>query len=276
MAILTDDNRSGAKPPLYVFFHVSKTGGTSFTNHLAELYCDQPEAIAMLNSHQQQLAMTSGTTYWTEKPLAEQLRAMHVAGHSASLQAVAPLLPWKQLEFLTLFREPTSRFISVFNYLIHQRLIPQNLTPLEFFNPSFPDQCQITFLFKHFLNWSPASLDSIHDPQHLEFFLDAACRALDIFRFIGLYEQYSDHMAALMDYLTLPSNQQQCLVTGRDIARRVDHSDELESHLRTLYPIEYRFFERVQEKIYTNGSPFFAGNGQWPNVPIFKEKQIAT
>lgn len=276
MATSSNDNRHSTRSPLYVFFHVSKTGGTSFTNHIAELFSDRPEVIPMLNSHQQQLALSKGAIYWTEKPLVERLRATYVAGHSAGLQAVTPLRPWRRLEFLTLFREPTSRFISVFNYLMHQGLIAEHLTPEEFFSPSYPDQCQITFLLNHFLGWNQGALDTIHVPDNSNVVLDAACQALEVFRFIGLYEQYRDHMTALTKYLGLPAIQQQCLVTGRDVSRRIHYTKALENHLRASYPIEYRFFERVQEHIHTNGSPFFVGDGEQPHVTTFPEREIAT
>lgn len=242
---------------LYVFFHVSKTGGTSFVNHMLALRDEHAPRIPLLNSYQQQLARENNQTYWTDLPLPEKCNAQFIAGHHAGLRLCEGLREHKVIRYLTVFREPSSRYVSVFNYQKHKGVIEPDTSPVDYFQKSAINQSQLNFYLRNFLNWDEAKIRLVREPQYQDALLEEAVAGLDHFFFIGLHESYKQDMLSLTRHLDLPPISQSYHVAGKDITRHIKISDQIASTLMDAYPPEYRFYEQIKTRILENDSCFF-------------------
>lgn len=246
---------------LYVFFHISKTGGTSFINHLLSQRERISPHIPLLNGYQRQLALKNNETYWTELPLEEKCRAQYIAGHHAGLAQCSALEPLKTVNYLTVFRDPASRFVSVYNYMKHKGFIDSDISPLQYFETKTLSESQLNFYLRNFLAWDEDKIISLCDTRYRDQRLQEAVEGLEHFFFIGLQESYQHDMLQLTTYLGLPPIAQSYHVAGKDITRFIQVSDQLTRLLRDRYPEEFIFYDEIKRRLRDNGSPFFMDNG---------------
>lgn len=258
---------------LYVFFHLNKTGGTSLINHLIATY--GRESIALLNDYQEQKAEKNHDTYWTKKKISEKLNAKFVLGHDANPRNCECLQKFKNIKYLTVFREPTERLLSVYNY---QRSFGniEGITATEYFEDPNVDQTQLSFYLHRFLMWPLKNICLVRKPASNKHLLEEAVNTLDRFFFIGLHENYKSDMKQLTDHLQIPEISKSFHVAGEDIEKFESQSDTLSRTFRNLFPVEFEFYDIVKEKVIRNGSPFFVNESNSGEYSRAKNENHAT
>jgi len=111
---IDDQNK---KPPLYIFLHIPKTGGTTFGRHLigglkkgeAIGIYSWPGTLVSIKSLEELDKLINS---W---PAAAKDRLRVIHGHNIYL-GIEKLFPDREIRYLTFFREPLSRAASHYNF----------------------------------------------------------------------------------------------------------------------------------------------------------------
>ena len=240
---------------IYVFFHMGKTGGTSFTNHIASCFSEPEEQTPMLNLYQKRIAAEEGRVYWLDKPLKEKLKAQIISGHDANRSLLPVLGNHAHLLFITFFRDPGSRFVSHYNFQRSRGVLGQRNGFDDFINDKAIEKSQLRFFLLYYLGWSPEEFDKLYFSDNRSEILNIALNALDEFFFVGLHNYYKDDMQVLTSHLSLPPVEKSFLVAGKDVNRYAEHNREIDNRLREQIPLEFEFYDQLLVRRTRYGSP---------------------
>lgn len=188
---------------ILAFFHIAKTGGTSFNNHLRVALEASPGAIAILNPTWRQIAHDKGEQYWLDWPLRDKLTTKVFIGHDVTRAALKDVSPYKTVRFMTFLREVRSLALSHYNYFHgfeHQHLtgldisknFPKYLTQRkQHMSPAF-------VLLKSFCGYSHDFALRVFDKSAHEELFDLLTFELDQFFFVGLMDHYEADAKAML------------------------------------------------------------------------------
>ena len=243
---------------LYVFFHVNKTGGTTFTTHIENLFKHDPYIAPMLNPYQRELAEKQGRTYWPNERKANKLKARIVSGHDANPKNIADIAKYRSVKYITFFRDPGSRILSLFNHEKSANIISPEVTFIEYLKTRGVDASQLCFFLSCFLGWKRKELCKLYNSPNKNELLNTALNEIKKFFFVGLHSNYEQDINTLTNLLKIPKVSRSYHVTGKDIPKHQSMTQELSHKIKQALPIEYQFYESVISLRKPNDSPFIS------------------
>lgn len=241
---------------LYVYFHINKTGGTTFSNHLLSCFGDSPLTIPMLNPFQMELAKSENRTYWPDDTLENKLKAKIILGHCANPHNIKELIPFRDVRYITYFREPSARIVSRFNYSRSVGMVnPQKTFDQDFKARGFL-QTQLSFFMYFFLGWTEENILASYKKDQGKDLMKIALEEIGQFFFIGLHHSYKEDTLQLTNHLGIPPVTKSHNISGQDHPKAVSLTPEISAAFYERFPIEYDFFEAIKTIRKQRGSPF--------------------
>ena len=194
-------------PPLYLFVHVPKVGGTTINAHLRASLAWDEEAVH-LGGWGERHRKSAGRAPWAERPLAERARARVLTGHGVEW-GLHDLLPDRTARYLTLLRDPVACVMSAY----HFKMARYAGSPLDFWDwyRGYPRDANFKFLRKRLAGARGVA---------------GVRAALDRFWFVGTTESLDEDMPHLFSAMGVPHQVvARRRVAGADRAD-TDHPDQ--------------------------------------------------
>lgn len=241
---------------VYVYFHVNKTGGTTFANHLYACFGEDSPIAPMLNPYHEEVAKAENRVYWPDDSLDHKLKARIISGHKANPRNVRELAPYKNIRYIAYFRDPSSRIVSKFNYSKARGMIDPERTFEEQLRLNGFLETQLYFFMYGFLDWTDEEMLPCYEKDQGRELMHIALDHIRDFFFIGLNESYNEDTLLLTNHLNLPPITTSYNITGRDHEQVLTLTDEITDLVREHYPIDFEFYENIKAIRDEWGSPF--------------------
>lgn len=100
--------------PIYIFYHLSKSGGTTLDAHLARHLQWDREYINLSNWGRHYRTLHDRPPF-EDRSLAEREAARVLSGHRA-MAGMHALLPGREPRYFTIVRDPAERCVSLYNF----------------------------------------------------------------------------------------------------------------------------------------------------------------
>lgn len=177
--------------PLYLFFHLAKTGGTTFVGHLYN-HLKVDEELFDLGPHGEDYRKLNNRPPLEERTLEERQHMKIVAGHLVYWHT-QDLFPDREIRNILFLREPIKRVISHYTY----------------------DSTQEPESFSHWYSrWIPNQM-TVYLKEHLEESdIDGVLEKLKVFWHIGLQEELDKSLTQLYSELGVPTEYVNRRVSG--------------------------------------------------------------
>ena len=101
--------------PLWLFFHLPKTGGTTFKTHL-ERYLSWDEQLIELSNWGRRYRAEHGRMEFSVRPAEERAKAVVLAGHRLHYGAHRMVPGSREARYVTFLRDPAERCVSLYNF----------------------------------------------------------------------------------------------------------------------------------------------------------------
>ena len=236
--------------PLYVFFHIPKTGGTTISGHLRnELEWD--DEFVHLGPWGEDYRTRNDLVPFADRPAEERMRARVIAGHHATAEIDA--LVFGRPRYLTFVRDPADRLVSVFNFRTSK---PAN-AGLQF--EDWYENLRPNPMFR----WLRRHLDVENMPELKD--------ALREFWFVGTTDHLDDDLPGIFAAIGVATTWENRRVTGtgatsmagldhhdadRILTRQLTLDDELRERIYADHPKDaalYRFATRRRQRLIDRG-----------------------
>jgi hypothetical protein len=103
------------RPPLWVFLHMPKTGGTTFKAHL-ERYLSWDEQLVEFSDWGRRYRAERDLAEFADRPEEERSRAVVLAGHRLNYGAHRLVPGERDVRYITFLRDPAERCVSLYNF----------------------------------------------------------------------------------------------------------------------------------------------------------------
>lgn len=227
--------------PLYVFVHLSKTGGTSLYRHL-RCHLASEDELVYLGPEGDAERERLGRLPLEARHECERRRVRVLIGHRVTLSSL-DLMPWREPRFIFVLREPVSRLISKYNYQIHLdgRIdVPQPFDDwLANLKPNAWDSA--FWLCRRFLKMPARGLRDIRTRQRI------ANRLLEQFYLVTTTERMDTDAKLLFREIGIPEEMPRENVGGRDHHVVFDPDDTVRARIRAAVDNEVAFYRRWAE-----------------------------
>lgn len=217
--------------PLYVFVHLSKTGGTSLFRHL-QRHLESEDDLVYLGPLGDAERERLNRPPLEERTEDERRRVSVLIGHRVNMSTL-DLVPWREPRLIFVMRDPVKRLISKYNYQMHRQGLSDDPVPfftwLDNLKPHAWDSA--FWLCRRFLEMEAHRIQGVAHRQGI------ANRLLECFNLVTTTERMDEDMAHVLRQLGLPAEMRHENVKGRDhkVALTPDE-DVLESARQVLKP----------------------------------------
>lgn len=244
-------NDAVIEPPLWLFLHVPKTGGTTFKAHL-ERYLVWDEEVIDYSGWGRRYRAKQGRPEFAQRPKEERAKALVLAGHRL-VYGEHRLVPGRTPRYVTFLREPAERCVSLYNFRRSR-----GVTKLDFedwYRTEFlgnPRNRMVDFYAERLL-----PREMLVDPEAR---ITATRKLLRLCWHVGLTETLDSSLALLCSEMGIPadwksqrvagSNQALLSAThpdrGERIARLVGLDDNLRARVHADAPDELALYRWVR------------------------------
>lgn len=243
-----------AEDEVLAFFHIAKTGGTSFNNHLRVALESTPDAFAILNPTWRQIAIDKGEKYWLDWPLCDKMKTKVFIGHDVTRTALKDISPYKNVRFMTFLRDVRSLALSHYNYFHgfeHQHLTGLNISR------NFPDylvqrkqHMSPAFVFlKSFCGYSHEFAMRVFDETAHEELFDLLTYELDRFYFIGLMDHYEEDAKSMLDHLGIEVTAlNKANVAGREFQPLLNDISPYAGAVDDMFALDHRLHQHYLKR----------------------------
>lgn len=226
------------KHPLYIFVHLSKTGGTTIYKHLLKFFKNEDE-IVYLGPEGDTAREILGKPPIENRSEKERKRIKVLIGHKVKLSTLS-LVPWREPRFVFFMRHPVARIISKYNYEMHLKGFQNNPIPFEQWVTSLkPNAWDTSFwLCRRFLNILPRYIKDIPKRQKI------ANDLLQQFYFVSSTERMDSDIRTIFSEMGIKKDMERENVGGRDhkILRHI--TPEIERKICKLFKSELEFYTK--------------------------------
>lgn len=101
--------------PLWLFFHLPKTGGTTFKTHL-ERYLSWDEQLVEFSNWGRRYRAKHGRSEFAARPPEERSKAVVLGGHQLQYGAHRMVPGNREARYVTFLRDPAERCVSLYNF----------------------------------------------------------------------------------------------------------------------------------------------------------------
>lgn len=102
-------------PPLWIFLHVSKCGGTTLQAHL-ENHFAMDESFITFSNWGRQYRKRLGRPEFADRPAEERIKAKVLSGHQTYYGIDALVPEPRDVRYFTVVRDPAERCVSLYNF----------------------------------------------------------------------------------------------------------------------------------------------------------------
>ncbi|MCZ0814019.1 sulfotransferase family 2 domain-containing protein [Roseovarius sp. EGI FJ00037] len=228
--------------PLYVFVHLSKTGGTSLFRHMQRHLASEDDLVylgPLGDAERERLNRPP----LEDRPENERQRVRVLIGHRVKMSTL-DLVPWREPRLIFVMRDPVKRLISKYNYQMHRQGLSDDPVPfftwLENLKPHAWDSA--FWLCRRFLEMEADALRDVAQRQQI------ANRLLERFNLVTTTERMDEDMPHVFRQLGIPSEMRRENVKGRDHKVALTPDEDVLERARQVLNPEIGFYNAWAER----------------------------
>lgn len=224
--------------PLYVFVHLSKTGGTTLYKHLLQFFTSEDELV-YLGPEGDIERKRLGRPPLEERNEDERRRVQILIGHKVQLKLLK-MMPWREHRLIFIIRHPVSRMISKYNYQMYLKNLQNNPVPFNKWLAELkPNAWDTSFwLCRRFLGMLPRTIRDITTRNNITENL------LRQFYFVSTTERLDQDIAFIFEEMGIPTKMERKNVGGKDHKTILKQTTQLANQILRAVPSELAFYNR--------------------------------
>ena len=221
---------------LYVFVHLSKTGGTTLYKHLRR-YLSSEKELVYLGPEGDLERKRLGRPPLEDRPEKDRKRVRVLIGHKVTIRTL-DLVPWREPRLIFFIRHPVRRMISKYNYQMYLAGKQDYPVPFDQWRAELkPNAWDTAFwLCRRFLELPPKEIREVSARQEI------ARQLLHQFYYVSTTERLDKDAAPLLSEMGIPTEMRRENVGGRDHRVILKATPEIDSTIAKEFASEMDFY----------------------------------